>query len=145
MELIIKQSPDIGENRITIECSHISPQLEKIIREIRSLDYAVNGRDGESWYRIPLEQIFYFDSVDGKTFLYASEKCYEVKESLSELEGRLQNLRFLRISKNTLIHLEKLQSTRVLPFSKMEVTMKNGEKLIVTRYYLESFKKAFGL
>lgn len=145
MELIIKQSPDIGENRIIIECSHISPQLEKIIRQIRSLDYAVNGRDGESWYRIPLEQIFYFDSVDGKTFLYSGEKCYEVKESLSELEERLQNMRFLRISKNTLIHLEKLQSTRVLPFSRMEATMENGEKLIVTRYYLENFKKAFGL
>lgn len=145
MKLIIKQSPDVTENQITIECSYISPQLERIIKEIRSMDCVVNGREGDNWYRIPLDEIVYFDSVDSKTFLYSKQKCYEVKESLGELEQRYRNMNFLRISKNTLIHLDKMKSTKVLPFSKMEVTMVSGEKLIVTRHYLENFRKSFGI
>lgn len=145
MKLSINQSPDVPETEIIINCSNISPELKLIIERIRALDYCISGMRDELWYRIPIEKILYFDSVDGKTFIYCTNEAYEAKSKLYELEEQLVNMSFLRISKNTVINLCALKSTRILELSRMEITMKNGEHLIVTRHYLNAFKSAFGL
>lgn len=145
MKLTINQSPDVPETEIIINCSNITPELKAIIDRIRALDYSVSGlKDGE-WYRIPIDKILYIDSVDGKTFIYCPNAAYEAKSKLYELEEQLANMSFLRISKNTVVNLRLLKSTRILELSRMELTMKSGERLIVTRHYLNAFKSAFGL
>jgi DNA-binding LytR/AlgR family response regulator len=145
MKLSINQSPNIAETEIVINCSNITPELKSIIDRIRTLDYTVSGAKDATWYKIPIEKILYFDSVDGKTFIYCVNECYEAKSKLYELEEQLANMSFLRISKNTVINLRALKSTKVIELSRMEITMKNEEHLIVTRHYLNAFKNAFGL
>ena len=145
MKLSINQSPTIAETEIIINCSNITPELKSIIERIRTLDYTVNGAKDDTWYKIPIEKILYFDSVDGKTFIYCTNECYEAKSKLYELEEQLANMSFLRIRKNTVINLRALKSTKVMELSRMEITMKNDEHLIVTRHYLNDFKNAFGL
>ena len=145
MKLIVNQSPDFSDTEITVNCRRITPELQDIINRIRLLDCSVTCRlDGEI-YRLPADNICYFDSVDGRSFAYSDNTCYEVDESLSELEERLKGLSFVRISKNTLVCLRALRSAKGLDFSRMRLTLRNGEQLIVSRHYLKSFKEAFGL
>lgn len=145
MKLTINQSRDFSHTEITINCRQVTPELQDIINRIRLLDCSVTGRlDGEI-YRLPADSICYFDSVDGRSFAYCDNTCYEVEESLNELEEKLKGLSFLRISKNTLVCLHALRSAKGLDFSRMRLTLRNGEHLIVSRHYLKSFKEAFGL
>lgn len=145
MKLSINQSPDIQETEIIINCSTLSPDLKELIERINRLNYTVNGMKGEKWYKIPIEKLLYIDSVDGKTFFYCVNDCYEAKQKLYELEEQLAHMSFLRVSKNTVINLRALKSTRVIELSRLELTMKNDERIIVTRHYLSTFKRAFGL
>lgn len=145
MKLTVNQSPEISETEVIITCSILSPELQKIIESLRTLDFTLNGRKEDSWFRIPVEKVFYIDSVDGRTFIYCAGSCFESKAKLFELEAQLKNMSFLRISKNTIVNLRALKHARPLELAKMELLLKNGEKLIVTRHYVNDFKSAFGI
>lgn len=145
MKLTILQSPQYAETEITIRCNIMTPELTRLVEQIRALEFSFSGSKDGQWFRISLDTIFYFDSVDGRTFFYTDADCYEAKHTLSEIEARLANMSFLRISKNTIVNMHRMRSTRVIEAARMEVTMQNGEKLIVARHYLNGFKKAFGI
>lgn len=145
MKLTVNQSPEHRDTEIIINCRTISPELQAIIDRIRLLDCSVKGRLNGETHVIPAENILYFDSVDGRCFAYCDGECYEIDESLAELESRMRDLSFVRISKNTIVCLRALRSVRGLDFSRMRLTLTNGEQLIVSRHYLKSFKEAFGL
>ena len=145
MKLTVNQSPDYSGTEITINCRQITPELQTIIDRIRLLDCSIKGRLNGEIFIVPADVILYFDSVDGRSFAYCDDACYEVEESLSELEAQLHGLSFIRISKNTLVCLRALRSVKGLDFSRMQITLRNGEQLIVSRHYLKAFKEAFGL
>jgi hypothetical protein len=85
-------------------------------------------------------ELYYADTVEGKTFLYTENEVYETAESLSGIEQRLKGNHFIRISKNSLINIDFL--TRVEPYSnhRLLAHMKNGEKLIIGRTYIPELK-----
>ena len=145
MKLTVNQSQEYRDTEIVINCPSVTPELQAIIDRIKLLDCSVKGRMEDELYVLPVDSILYFDSADGRCFAYCDKVCYEVDESLNELESRLRSLSFVRISKNTLVCLRALRSARGLDFSRMMITLKNGEQLIVSRHYLKSFKEAFGL
>ena len=145
MKLIINQTPEIEETEIVIRCSYVTPELRDIIDRINLYSVTLQGKLGDSIYNIPASNILYIDSVERKSFLYGSQNTYECKRKLYELEDLLKNLNFIRISKNTIVNIKAIKSVKPIEVSRMEVQLKNGEKLIVTRNYLKNFKKSFGL
>ncbi|MDE6874690.1 MAG: LytTR family transcriptional regulator DNA-binding domain-containing protein [Lachnospiraceae bacterium] len=48
---------------------------------------------------LALEKILYIESVDGKCFVYTQEKIYGSAYKLYELEERLEEYMFVRVSK----------------------------------------------
>ncbi len=145
MKLVINQSPQFSETEIIISCSIITPELKKLIDSIRTMEFSVGGSKDQRVYRIPINKILYFDSVDGRTFIYTASDCFQSKSTLGDIEDRLTDRGFLRISKNAIINLRMLKFTQAIEAARMEVTMQNGERLIVTRHYLNNFKNAFGI
>ena len=92
-------------------------------------------------YSIALEDIYYIDCVDGKTFLYSQEQVYESKERLNTLEEKLGSTSFTRISKNCILNCMYLKSVSPLWNHRMEATLASGEKLVITRNYIGSLKE----
>lgn len=61
---------------------------------------------------------------------------------LYQLKEKLQSSGFVQISKSCLLNINALESIRPLFNSRMEATLKNGEKVCVNRKYLKDVKKA---
>lgn len=60
----------IALSTIFIKCGQIDLVLEKLIKEIRLYGFSISGKkDGET-HSIKIENIFYFESVDEKTYIY---------------------------------------------------------------------------
>lgn len=72
-------------------------------------------------------------------------EVYETTEKLFEWEKRLQDTAFVRISKSTILNTDKLKSVRPILSGRMEALLMNGEKQMINRHYLISFKNKFGL
>lgn len=141
MKLSVNQSLELKESEIIINCTVMDDRLKKLISMIRQYYFSLQGIKGSESYTIPLEDILYIDSADGKTFLYCSNEVYEYKDTLASLEQMLFYTTFVRISKNCIMNLNELRSVRSSLNHRMEATMKNGEKLIVSRGYIDNLKK----
>lgn len=145
MKLIIDQSPEHRDLEITIKCGMIDERLERLIAQIRMMSSAITGRkDGRS-YLIRLEDAFYFESIDNKTFVYAESDVYACSQKLYELEQQLAGSLFVRISKSCILNVEKLASVRALLNGKFEAQLSNGEKLIINRHYVQALKEKIDL
>lgn len=141
LRLTINQSLDNGEPEIIINCSVMDARLQKLVDIVRQYTFSLKGIDDGCYYNIPLENILYIDSVDGRTFLYCNDQHYECKDTLAFLENLLLHSPFVRISKNCIMNTSELKSVKSTLNHRMEAYLKNGEKLIVNRNYIEGLKK----
>lgn len=144
MKIIIR-TPEFGEEETVI--FNVQGMTEKISRVI---DILKNPSDLTVYENnramlLPVLNIFYIESVDLKTFVYAEDHVYLSKAKLYELEEQLVNGDFLRISKQIIVNLRKIKNVSPCGGGRFEAEMVNGEKVIISRLYVPSLKERFGL
>lgn len=141
MKLVLEQGLEIPETEVVVRCRCVDRRLNKLMAYIRQYSISLEGKAEGGSYQIPLENILYIDSVEGKGFLYTARQVYETRETLTALEQRLKDTSFQRISKNCILNLSHLTCVSPLWNHRMEATLSNGEKLIISRTYLEPLKQ----
>ena len=83
--------------------------------------------------------------MDRRCFIYTSGEVYESDFRLYELEQRLEEYGFLRVSKSVLIQWQKIRSLRADLNRRVRITMSNGEQIVASRQYAEDLKKRLGV
>ena len=73
------------------------------------------------------------------------DEVYESKLKLYEMENRLCQCGFFRVSKSCLVHLKFIASLKNDIDRKLRLTMKNGEQIVVSRQYAEEMKRRLGV
>lgn len=86
---------------------------------------------------IPLDSIYYIESSDHKVVLHLKDGVFSYYAKIRDLELELQN-RFFRIHKGYLVNLSYIDG-----YSKTEVTLTSGEKLLLSKYKYQDFVKAY--
>ena len=100
-------------------------------------------KDGKT-VLLEISFIYYIESVDKRTFVYTKENCYESKLRLYEIEESLGSY-FLRISKSMIVNLKKIKSVKSDLSGRMEASMLNGEKIVISRSYVKEIKRRLDL
>lgn len=126
---------------VIIEYPILDTKTKKLIKKIEALDFMVSGNSNGKVFQVHISDIYYMESVERKTFLYAKDEIYMTDKKLYELEEMLKDTGIIRISKSCLMNMDMLYSIRQLMNSQLEATLLNGEKLIVARTYLKNIKK----
>ncbi len=93
--------------------------------------------------RLLLTEIYYFESVDERTFVYAKSKVYECDEKLYEIEAKMGTHGFARISKSTIVNIRKIREIKPQLNGRFEALLDNGERQIVNRHYVSGLKDKF--
>lgn len=137
MKLMLIQDLTVSETEITIRYTGMDARLQRLIDHIRQFGFSITGYQENKEYQLPLETIFYIDSVDGHTFLYQKEGVYECRETLAVLENKLKKTVFVRISKNCILNTTYLDHVEPLFNHRLKAVLNNGETLVVTRSYME--------
>ncbi len=140
MKLTIHQELGIPETEIIINCAHMDARIQHLISLIRQHSFSLTGYQEEKEFQLPLEKIYFIDSVDGNTFLYLEKEIYSCKDTLAVLEEKLVHTSFIRISKNCIINTNFLKSVRPMYNHRLEAFLESGEVLIVSRNYIEALK-----
>jgi len=92
-----------------------------------------------------VEKLYYFEVVDGKSFLYCKDCVFESRLRLYEFEKLSAETKFLRTSKSMVLNGDKIDFIKPSLSGRFEVTLLNGEKVIVSRQYVNALKKKMGL
>lgn len=135
MRISIDANESIEELEISIKCTRITQDIEKIISMIRMLDMKLTVQKKGEIFIIDIDKVLYIDTVDRKTFIYTSKDVYESDLRLYELEAQLLQAGFFRANKSSIINFRQIVSLKTELDRRILVTMSNGEKLIVSRQY----------
>lgn len=145
MKIEIEVDKNIPDLRITVACKELTPKIEKILAALRMMDNQITGKLGDEIHLLDLAQIIYIESVDRRSFLYTKDQVYESGFRLYELEQKLEEYGFLRVSKSFLICLRNIQTLRTDINRRIRITMSNGEQIIASRQYADELKKRLGV
>ena len=145
MKITIEDRPGGGEDEIIIRCKHVDEHLLKLVYALKAGQEKLTATKGTDIVQVMPKEIFYFEAVDNKVFLYLEKDVYETKQKLYELEERFRGTDFVRVSKSVILNLSKVKSLSPAFNGRFEATMKNGEKLIVSRAYVPALKEKLGL
>ena len=145
MKITVIRQPDAEETEVTITCRELTGDLNEIIAALSLIDNTVTGSAGEEIHFVPLRDVLYFETVDGKTFFYTADGTFETAARLYQLEEKLAGTSFARISKSVIANLKKLRCIRAEKYSRLCATLVNGEKLMVSRQYMDEIKHKLGV
>lgn len=86
---------------------------------------------------VPLDSIYYIESSNHKAVLHMKDGEFACYMKIRDLELELQE-HFFRIHKGYLVNLSYVSG-----YSKTEVTLTNGERLLLSKYKYPDFTKAY--
>lgn len=145
MKIHINVDENISELNVQINCSHLTPEIEKILSVLRMMDMQLSVKREDETYLLDISKVLYVESVDRKTFVYSEDASYESELRLYELEERLMDVGFFRISKACLVNLKKIKSLKTDINRRIRLTLKNEEQIIVSRMYADELRERLGI
>ena len=141
MDVKISMIPEGEAELVDIRCHEETDSVREIAAFVRSRQGQLSGALDGRQYNIPVSEIMYIESVDSRTFIYTSQKVYESRQRIYELEENLKPKHFLRISKSSLVNLMKIISVKPALGGRFSAVLSNGEEIIISRKYVSELKK----
>ena len=145
MKITINVEPSATETSLLVTCKELTPQVEKLLATIRILDKQITANKGDSVCLIDLADVFYIEALERKTFIYTDKEVFDSEMKLYELEAALAQYNFIRVSKNTICSLSKIESLKSEVDRKIKITMENGYQIIASRMYADELRKKLGV
>lgn len=141
MLLKLEQDTARKEIEVSIKYPEINHDVRRLISLVRSVETKIICTAGGNEKLLNASDIYYIESVDKHTFIYCETEVYRTELRLYQLLEMLSPAGFVKISKSCILNIDVLDSVRPLLNSRMEATLKNGERLNVTRKYLTDIKR----
>ncbi len=145
MKLTIEKIGVESEEEIVIKCHEVNDEVLEWINRFKTKTDVLLGYSGEGIYRIQPKDIYYFESVDNKVFIYCKDKDYESKQKLYELEELYGGKRFFRASKSVILNLTKISCVIPSISGRFEAKLENGETVVISRQYVPVVKQMLGI
>lgn len=145
MRIKIDEQESLQEIVVTISCRKVDKEVSDIIKLLKMKSKTISGIKENEVILVKVFEILYIESVDKKTFIYTKEDVFQCNEKLYELEEILEKESFIRVSKNTIVNLNKVSKIAPDISRRLILTLENKEKVIVSRSFTFNFKKSLGL
>ncbi len=137
-------SPEL-EEEIIIRCHEINDEILGLMKRLKNKSTALIGYENTIIYQLKLSDVYYFEAVDNKVFIYCRDKVYESRQKLYELEQLCGSRKFFRASKSVILNITKISHVKPSISGRFEATMDNGEAAMVSRQYVPVLKTMLGL
>ncbi|WP_379133854.1 LytTR family DNA-binding domain-containing protein [Paenibacillus sp. sgz500958] len=145
MKITIENVPPGGEPEIIIRCNEPDDSIMQLIYSLKSASKKLIGLTDLQIHIINPRDVFYFEAVDNKVFIYCQEKVYESRLKLYEIEEEYGSWDFFRASKSTVLNIGKIKSVSPVLYGRLEALLLNGEKVFISRQYVPVLKTKLGL
>jgi DNA-binding LytR/AlgR family response regulator len=145
MKIKIENITDGCEPEIIIRCNELDESLLQLINTIKSNSKKLIGEADSKMYIIEAKDVFYFEAVDNRVFIYCREDVFETRKKLYQIEAEFENSNFFRASKSGVLNIGKIKSFSPAFSGRFEALLENGEKVIISRQYVPVLKEKLGL
>ena len=126
---------------ISIKYPMKSRIVERIVSFIKSVDMQIECYLDDIVKLVNVSDIYYIESVDGKTIVCCEKEKYLVKSRLYQIYEKLMDNGFIQISKYCILNINRLDKFRPLDNNRLEAVLSNGVYLCITRKYISGIKR----
>lgn len=141
---IVKDRTD-EKVKIEIHCKEVTAEVSKLKSHIDNYKTGITASDDGAICLVSLDDIFFIESVDKKTFIYTRDKVLSTEKRLYELEALLDGRNFFRCSKSVIINLSKVVKLKPEITRNILATLENGEVVVISRRYGAELKSILGI
>ncbi|MFB9325858.1 LytTR family DNA-binding domain-containing protein [Paenibacillus aurantiacus] len=145
MKVSVEEIARNEDEEILIRCHEVDPDLVEFASRLRMETFLLLGYRGDRTHRVKLSDVYYFEAVDGKVFLYGKDNVYEVKQKLYELEALCEERKCFRASKSTILNMTKIAHVYPTLSGRFEAVLDNGERVVISRQYVPVLRQKLGL
>lgn len=145
MKLPVEQISHENEEEVIVRCYDTQEKWVEAIRAVTAGEVSVSAFAEERVYRLRLSDVYYFEVVDGSSFLYCEKAVYECRQKLYEFEELCRSSMLFRCSKSMILNAEKIQYVRPSVSGRFEATLTNNEKVMISRQYVGELKQLLGV
>lgn len=93
------------------------------------------ARRGGKHYLIPVSDVSWVEAEKNYLRIHAGAQTHLVRQTMKEVETRLDPENFVRIHRSALVAIDKIQSIETTEGGTFAITMKNGGRLMSSRSY----------
>lgn len=144
MKVDIRKVYSENEERAEIHAVTLTEEIQNAVDILENNKRSIPVINSEETIMCTLDRVYYFESVDKRTFVYTKDKCYETKYRLYELEEMIP-YDFFRCSKAMIINIKKIVSVKAEFNARMRAVLLNGEEVVISRNYVKDLKGKLGL
>lgn len=145
MKISIEKINRDQEEEILIRCHEVDDKILSYVKNIEQQEEDLIGYEGDTIHRLKFADVYYFEAIDSKVFIYCKDKFYESKQKLYELEELCGVKKFFRASKSFIINISKIDYIKPSLSGRFNATLDNGETIVVSRQYVPILKSKLGL
>lgn len=145
MKLTVEQIAPAEPEEILIRCHNAEQPWVKAVQCAAAGQVTVNGVSDGRLYRLRLDEIYYFEVVDGAAFLYGRKEVFSSKLKLYEFEALCSGTMLFRCTKSLVLNADKIDYILPSLSGRFEAVLENGEKVIVSRQYVADLKRLLGV
>jgi DNA-binding LytR/AlgR family response regulator len=141
--MVLKLEQNTAKNDIEVSISFPVKNIivERIVSFIKSVDSQIECYSDDIVKLVNACDIYYIESVDGKTVACCEKENYLVKSRLYQIYEKLKGNGFIQISKYCVLNINKLDKFRPLDNNRLEAVLSNGVYLCITRKYISGIKQ----
>lgn len=145
MKVSVEEISGDEEEEILIRCYEADSEIVEFASRLKMETLLLLGYREDRAHRVKLSDIYYFEAVDGKVFMYGKDSVLEVKQKLYELEALCEERKCFRASKSTILNITKIAHVYPTLSGRFEAVLDNGERIVISRQYVPVLRKKLGL
>lgn len=146
MKIEVRIEEGQTEPKLLILVDRMTDEVSDLVRRLSGGEVtALAGFRGDEARLIGEEDIIRVYASEGKVFAVTDTGEYRLRLRLYELEDRLDNRSFVRISNAEIVNIKRVRGFDLSLSGTICVSLSNGETTYVSRRYVSKVKKTLGL
>ena len=146
MKIELKIDENCLETKIIIVAKKMTEEISTLMQQLsQETPQGIVGFDGNVVSLLDFNEIVRIYSAVGKVFVVTDKKEYVLHLRLYEVEERLKNKGFVRISNTEIINIKKAKKFDLSSVGTICVSLTNGNISFVSRRYVTKIKKTLGI
>jgi len=119
------------------------PRLGALLREHSRMTRRILVRDRDRTRVIDVATIDWIEAADYYAEIHVGGETHLLRETLTELEQRLDPAHFFRVHRSAIVHLERVREIRPLLHGDRELVLAGGARVRLSRTRREEFERLF--
>jgi two-component system LytT family response regulator len=133
----LRNSVERARERIAGQKQNVLAEQLRMLLDSRTRPWPerIVVKDGERFDLVPVDSIDWIESANNYVLLHCGQKHYLLGDSLTNLEGRLNPTRFLRVHRCRIVNLARILAIHPMASGTYEVELRGAVRLGTGRQY----------